>query len=41
MLTAKLGRGPEAYQLAKVGSYAVGDVRALVSARKADWSLPD
>ena len=27
-------------KLAKVGSYAVGDVRALVPARKAVWSLP-
>ena len=26
--------------LAKVGSYAVGDVWALVPARKAVWSLP-
>ena len=26
--------------VAKVGSYAVGDVRALVPARKAVWSLP-
>ena len=47
---SKLGRGPEAYKLAKVGSlnnsngnlssYAVGDVRALVPARKVVWSLP-